>query len=199
MSSPNPSVDRRTARRLVTQLGVDYKLSAVTGRGLTADISEAGLFICTDQDVTLGSHVLLKLHLSATKTLRILGEVVSKAIQSPVPGIGVAFTGIREDDKLSLRQFVSSRLPWRKPQSEPRYVAPSPRFELEWIPAGSEFEPQALDEMRRAPDGASRRSEVARVIGRRVFHLGLLSLPLLVVYLFLVKIGELFDSLIGAM
>ncbi len=199
-----PASDRRLARRLVTQLSVSYKLGACAGRALTADVSESGLFICTDEDAPLGSRILLKLNLTVGRTIRVIGEVARKTARG-VPGLGVIFTGIRNDDRSALREFVNSRLPFRSsnvvaPKKDAGYVAPQPSFKLEWIPAGQEPE-AALPEVEVIPFSSSAGGEATvdaiRRVGRNALGIGLILMPVAVVYWMVLKMGALIDALIG--
>ena len=167
---------------------MDFKLNSTVGHAVTADVSETGIFLYTDEEATADSQVLLKLHLSASKTLRVMGKVVRQAIQAEAPGVGVRFTGIRSDDQEELRKFVTLRLPPGPSNSTPtpqeghrqtvtsRSVARD--FDQECLAAADATDTQTSAFFKNVSEGPLVSFEKARETGQRLFTLAIFTVPL---------------------
>lgn len=108
----------RLTRRVPVCLGVGFESDSSNFTGITADISEGGLFVATHTLPPIGSEIDLRFSLPSGPELRVRGIVRwlrdSYDAGSAPPGIGVQFSALAEQDLARIRAFVD--------QSEPTYL-----------------------------------------------------------------------------
>lgn len=96
-------------------MGVGFEGASSTFSGVTADISEGGLFVATHTLPPIGCEIDLRFSLPSGPELRTRGVVrwlrdAHEADSGP-PGIGVEFRALAEHDLALIRAFVDQREP----------------------------------------------------------------------------------------
>jgi Tfp pilus assembly protein PilZ len=193
--------ERRAAERTVATVGVEYALGEESGRALTADLSETGLFLLTDRAPSVGETVRLTLHLTAHTTLRVLGTVARAVTDGPLRGIGVTFAGMLRAGAETLREFLAKRRERAEAERPSRYVAPQPSFEMTWIPASPEE--RIPRSMRRTPaqpipSEATPMAGTPSVVEKLTKHglvVALIAIPLLALAYLGGQLGGVLDGL----
>lgn len=112
VTQPSDS-NRRTLQRVPAGLRVNYKYDSHMAEGLTADISEGGIFLLSDKPALPGTKIYLHLHLKSDKPpMKIIGHVRRKVDPNgPKPsGMGISFEVIYADDIQQLKSFVGETL-----------------------------------------------------------------------------------------
>ena len=105
---------RRADKRVEKSLSLVYKDRETFFRAYTGNVSAGGLFIKTENPLSPGDQIFLKLHLpDVPDALHIKCEVVwarSEPQSGPdkPPGMGVKFTQIASKDHQLLKQYLSS-------------------------------------------------------------------------------------------
>lgn len=191
-----PLSERRYNERVVAPLMVEYRAGAHSGRDLTHDVSETGLFVCTNKEPRIGTRIYLTLHLGTQGVLRILGEVVrlAKLGLSNLPGIGVKFDALYEDDRMLLRGYLRDSIVRVRGvdllQPEP---APVP---VKAIPAAG-VEPRAELSIRRVERHWIPRdiTEDLQRLGGWFLYYSLVALPFVVAYFILTVVLQLLDAI----
>jgi uncharacterized protein (TIGR02266 family) len=107
----------RQTRRVPVCLGVGFESEASLFSGVTADLSEGGVFVATHSLPAIGSEIDLRFSLPAGPELHARGIVRwlrdSTEADSAPPGIGVEFHTLPERDRSLIRAFID--------QSEPTF------------------------------------------------------------------------------
>ena len=103
-----PNSDRRVHHRVMTPLLVEYNVYGEPDRALTQDVSESGVFLCSDRQPSLGTRVQMTLRLGLHGSLRILGRVMRTASlgASQLPGFAVRFIGLYREDRQLIRRYL---------------------------------------------------------------------------------------------
>ena len=120
-----------------------------------------------------------------------------------VPGIGVCFAGIREDDRRALRRFINVRLPVPEPRASEAVLdepdGATEDFHMEWIPVGPQCSERDIPSTEDAlePSRRERVTEQVGWVGQKAFGLALIGLPVAFVYWLILQLGALIDSLTG--
>jgi uncharacterized protein (TIGR02266 family) len=100
----------RQTRRVPVCLGVGFESDASLFTGVTADLSEGGVFVATHSLPPIGSEIDLRFSLPAGPELRARGVVRwlrdSSETDSAPPGIGVEFSTLAEQDLSLIRAFI---------------------------------------------------------------------------------------------
>ena len=190
-----PLAERRFGERVVTPLMVEYRVGPFAGSDLTHDVSETGLFVCTNKVANIGTRIYLTLHLGTRGVLRILGRVVrhAKLGLSALPGLGVRFDALYDDDKSLLRQYLRDsvrrvrgtellELPQPVPVKKVAPLSVQPRAELSirrverrWVPKDITQDLQRL--------------------GGWFFYYSLVALPFVVAYFMLMAVLQFLDAI----
>jgi uncharacterized protein (TIGR02266 family) len=92
-------------------LGVGFESEASTFTGITADISEGGVFVATHSLPPIGSEIDLRFSLPAGPELHTRGIVrwlrdSHDETESAPPGIGVEFSTLAERELALIRAFI---------------------------------------------------------------------------------------------
>ena len=87
-------VEKRTARRRKAEMEVEFTQGAVSGTGITGDVSPRGMFVRSGQIPTAGPTVRLKVNLPEGRTLVLNGKVVRDGSSGTAPGASDGF-GLR--------------------------------------------------------------------------------------------------------
>lgn len=105
-----PRSQHRQTRRVSVCLGVGFESDASEFTGITADISEGGLFVATHSLPPIGSEIALRFSFPAGPELHARGIVRwlrdSNDTDSAPPGIGVEFSALAERELSLIRAFV---------------------------------------------------------------------------------------------
>ena len=108
--------DKRHQKRVSAALEVTLTSSHNFFSGITADISEGGVFIATHQRYSIGTEFNLTLTLEG-KIIKVLAKVVWIRENSPflsediAPGMGLNFVDINEDDLNFIENFLKKKEP----------------------------------------------------------------------------------------
>ncbi len=105
--------NRRVLPRIPAGLKVDYKYGTHVAQGMTADISEGGIFLISDSPATAGTKIYIHLHLTGGKPpMKIIGHVRRTVDPAPSvqPGMGISFEVIYANDSQQLKDFVGQTL-----------------------------------------------------------------------------------------
>lgn len=80
--------------------------------GLSGDVSRGGLFVVTWRKLTVGTTIFIAVDLPDG---RLLADGEVRWVRDPAdgvsPGLGVAFTGISEEDRRRIDAFCAQRAP----------------------------------------------------------------------------------------
>ena len=201
MAHAVPLTERRFGERVVAPLMVEYRVGPFTGRDLTHDVSDTGLFICTNKEAGIGSRIYLTLHLGARGVLRILGKVVRTARLglSALPGLGIEFDALYEDDRLMLRKYLRTNLTRVRGYAPPEeQLVPVP---VRAKPIPGTKEPRAELSVRRVerrwlPKDIT--TDLQR-LGGWLFYYSLMALPFVVAYFILMAVLQILDAIPMAM
>jgi uncharacterized protein (TIGR02266 family) len=106
----------RQHERAIIQTAVDFFSESNFYTGIMDNISEGGIFVATFETATMGARIQLEFSLpDKGPPVRVEGEVRwSRDYQSDgdgevLPGIGLRFVDLSEDDKNRITVFVSRR------------------------------------------------------------------------------------------
>jgi len=105
--------NRRVLPRIPAGLKVDYKYGSHVAQGMTADISEGGIFLLSNQPASPGTKIYIHLHLkNGTPPMKIIGHVRRsvESSQAAQPGMGISFEVIYANDSQQLKDFVGQTL-----------------------------------------------------------------------------------------
>ena len=192
------SYERRASMRVKSQLPAQFKAGGISGQTVTADISEGGLFLLTDEDPPLGERTHVHLELGTVEPVRIIGEVVRKAAM-PALGVAVRFNGMTLDDRARLTKWIQQEIsatvtaparPSAIKRAQPALVEEPLRTPLDPDPA----EPVVLEPpvLVSDPSYVATAVAVALLLARTLLYVGL---PLLALLLIGLGIGKFIDSL----
>jgi uncharacterized protein (TIGR02266 family) len=97
-------------------LGVGFESEANTFTGITADLSEGGVFVATHSLPPIGSEVELRFSLPAGPELHTRGIVrwlrdSHDEMESAPPGIGVEFSTLAARELTLIRAFIDQHEP----------------------------------------------------------------------------------------
>jgi uncharacterized protein (TIGR02266 family) len=105
----------RVTRRVTVCLGVGFESDAMAFTGVTADISEGGMFVATHSLPPIGSEIALRFALPAGPELQTRAIVRwlrdSHETDTAPPGMGVQFSALAEHDLALIRDFIDQREP----------------------------------------------------------------------------------------
>jgi len=111
-----PGIERRTAPRIGLCVGVALHSDSNFYTGLSEDISQGGLFVATLVLQPIGT--LLTLTFCLPTGHEIVAEGVVRWIRDPhdynndaVPGMGVQFCALGDDQEHLIREFIAVREP----------------------------------------------------------------------------------------
>jgi len=125
--APSPA-ERRRDERFDVAIEITMQSDSNFYHGLSANMSEGGVFIATHRDIAVGTVLRLSFRLpSSGRTIYVLGEVRWRrgpsAIAAPgnvfgaeegeglMPGVGLKFIDVGDDDLHDIRRFVVIRPP----------------------------------------------------------------------------------------
>jgi uncharacterized protein (TIGR02266 family) len=108
--------ERRTARREALNVEVGFRSDTNFYTGFTCDISTGGLFVATHMLQPIGTSLTLAFALPNGHEIEVRGVV--RWLRDPrdydsdaVPGMGIQFEGVDEEDARAIREFMSLREP----------------------------------------------------------------------------------------
>ena len=106
--------DKRGEKRIPVQLDVRYQSLEGFISDYSMNISQGGMFISTRNPLPLGTRVVLKVGIPDTEVpMNIEGEVVwvseyeKKSKSNLIPGMGVEFRNLDEQEKKRIEDFIS--------------------------------------------------------------------------------------------
>jgi uncharacterized protein (TIGR02266 family) len=105
--------DSRNHARTPLEVEVSMSSESQFFAGITGNISEGGLFICTYQRVPIGQQVDVNLVLDSGESVVARGRVrwVREASDHASPGIGIAFEEINDKASRAIETFCATRPP----------------------------------------------------------------------------------------
>lgn len=105
--------ERRTLERVALEADVSLFSPTTFWAGLTEDISEGGLFVATYQCEPIGTGVDLRFELPTGQSVSVRGVVrwLRGHSDDAMPGMGIAFEGLTQEDTRVIRSFVKHRPP----------------------------------------------------------------------------------------
>ncbi len=105
--------ERRASARAQLQVDVSCDAESRFFVGLTGDLSSGGLFVATWRAFPRGTAIELELSLP-DGALKALGRVcwARAAAEGAVPGIGIAFERLADEDRARIEAFCISEPPW---------------------------------------------------------------------------------------
>lgn len=109
---PKPDERRDHAR---AHLEADVSLYSPTHfwTGFSEDLSEGGLFVATYQHVPIGTEIDLEFELPTGYAVKTIGVVrwVREGDDDTMPGVGVQFLRLTDEDQRVIRSFLKHRAP----------------------------------------------------------------------------------------
>src|SRR4051812_34665011 len=107
--------ERRHSKRLPIEIDITIEGAAHRFTTQSADLSEGGLFVLTDAQIPVATHVMMSFTLPNGATLAVLGVVkwVREARQAyedgALPGLGIAFFCLEPEARETLERFCAVR------------------------------------------------------------------------------------------
>jgi len=115
MSKPSaaPQQEIRNHRRVPLEVEVSMSSESQFFAGITGNISEGGLFVCTYQRLAIDQRVEINLVLESGDSISAQGRVrwVREASDHACPGIGIEFDEIDPGALSAIDRFCSARPP----------------------------------------------------------------------------------------
>lgn len=110
--------ERRDKRRLALEREVSLNSETNFYVGVTENVSQGGLFIRTEQKLSVGQRVGLSLTLSeGGEHIECVGEVRWIQPGSDPPGYGLRFTNLTPETREAIDKFIAHRKPIYHPAS----------------------------------------------------------------------------------
>lgn len=129
--TPPSDADRRTLARVPAGLKVEYKYDSSVFQGMTADISEGGIFLLSDRPALVDTKIYLRISLPEAKApIKIIGIVRRKVepYEGEKPGMGIKFEVIYAEDISQMKRFISTYLGLSVPDGAISQVAGTRTF-----------------------------------------------------------------------
>jgi type IV pilus assembly protein PilZ len=106
------SIERRQHPRAAVEVAIDFESEHNFFAGVTCDISEGGLFVSTDQPLSVGDALDVNLMLPGNLQVQARGVVRwNLRREGEEIGYGVQFTEIHDESLAAIRQFIAAREP----------------------------------------------------------------------------------------
>jgi uncharacterized protein (TIGR02266 family) len=104
--------ERRGDVRVAVEVNVSLESESNFFVGLSGDVSRGGLFVVTWRKLPAGTAIFVAIDLPRGRLLAD-GEVrwVREAAAGVTPGLGVAFTGLSDEDRQRISAFCAQRAP----------------------------------------------------------------------------------------
>jgi uncharacterized protein (TIGR02266 family) len=105
--------DRRALERVTLEADVSLFSPTTFWTGFTEDISEGGLFVATYQTQPIGTRIDLRFELPTGHAVKVAGIVrwLRAGSDDAMPGMGIAFEDLAQEDVRVIRSFVKHRPP----------------------------------------------------------------------------------------
>jgi len=102
--------ERRADVRIALEVEVSLSSESHFFVGLSGDLSSGGLFVLTWRKLAVGTPIFVAVELPDGRLLAD-GEVRWVRDEADAPGLGIAFTGVSEEDRHRIELFCGHRAP----------------------------------------------------------------------------------------
>jgi uncharacterized protein (TIGR02266 family) len=107
-----PKIEKRKYPRVLIRALVDYESRDTFLYDYSRDLSQGGLFICTESPLEVGKEIKLKFSLpDVERVFEVAGEVrwVNEEDREGIlKGMGVQFKNLSADDRMLLQEYVEN-------------------------------------------------------------------------------------------
>lgn len=111
-----PHDSRRSAQRVGMEVDVGFESETQFYTGFTQDLSEGGLFVATYDVKDIGTEIVISFTLPDGYLVSCVGVVrwlreYNDTTPDVYPGMGVQFTNLSDEDRISIEKFMADRPP----------------------------------------------------------------------------------------